>query len=322
MTKETENPFDQKSNLGNLVKKARRRSVIQTTIIAVVVSLLVVYGGLAGSKYLLNKKIETEFAEDSLWNSIHGANLRMEGTSYLYSPFSVTASTNYFKYIDGVPVPWGKKETVIPVLGSPDITSTMNASGYAQVNSDRMNTFVNGHRTIGFFHPEVTYKEKFDDRRALEKMTEADVAEMAFSFNRAYTEEEVQEVFGDSIAWMWVDTFTEERVEEHSMLNEQQSFPFLTDGGSAFGFRADGGSGSFIYSINRMIEKGGSSKSTAEEISKTLTYGEDRTLTEEDVEIIGVVVTGSSEELRAFNDEPMIAAATLGATTKNYLEND
>jgi len=307
--------------LGALVKKARRRSIIRTILIALVISVLVVVGVMAGGKYLLEREVEIQFTSKSLLDDIYGANFQREMTFYNYATFSTTTVTNYTKYIEGVPIPWGEEEIEFPIIGSPDYRSSTHGGGLSTKGAERVDGYVNGNRDVAFFHPEVPYKRLFDDRSTLEKMSDITVAEFAFSFDQAYTEEEVREVFGDSLVWFWVDTFDEETLEGHSLVNETHPTISFIHGTSAFGYKESFGATGFVNSIHSLIDFGKGEHELAHRITNTLTNGENRELTSDDIGIIGVVVTGYADELAQFNDEPMITAATLGVTVEKYIED-
>ncbi|WP_162596035.1 anti sigma factor C-terminal domain-containing protein [Bacillus sp. CGMCC 1.16541] len=308
-----------------LVKKARRRSLIKMIVISLIVSVVVVFGLYYVGNFVMLKKMEKETRMDSAWNMIRGANVEEQGTSYNYSALSATTKTKIIKHVNGVPLPWGEREKVFTVFGTSRLVTTDGPSGTGSVDAERIPMYFEGERVIEFYHPKVTYKKVFDDRELLKNVDENDVVEMAFSFDKAYKIEEVEKVFKNDLAWFWVDTFTEERIKEENELNGDDMFPHnsTTIGDRAYGFRylnsdAKASSQSFISMLDMLKEDGGNYQEQADELYNTLTNGSGKKLEENDVAIIGVVVTGKPEDLQAYNDVPMIRGAALGATTSEY----
>lgn len=309
----------------NLVKKAKRKSTIRNIIISFIVTSVVLFGLYVLGSFVMQKKMEQVMNREFAWNSINGANIEGQGTSYNYTPISATTTTNYSKNIDGVPVPWGKKERVFTVFGTSRLLTTDGASGSGSIEDERIPIYFQGEREVEFYHPKVYYKNVYDDRRLLNEMNESTLVEFAFSFDKGYTLDEVQQIFKEHLAWYWVDTFSDEEIKDHSDQNKNKELgrtDHTTIGSSAYGFlhsnypEADPAS-NFISTLKWLNSDDGDYKQAAEELYNNLAKGKSELKTE-DLKIIGVVVTGTPSELKKYNELPMIKGATIGATTDKY----
>lgn len=308
-----------------LVKKAKRRSMLKMVLISLSISLIVLTGLYFIGDTVMKMKMEKETRLDSTWNGIMGANIEEQGTTYNYSPISATAKTKLVKKVGGVPIPWGEQEKVFTILGTSRLITTDGPSGSGSIEDERIPLFYQGERVIEFYHPEVNYKQTFDDRVLLNQIDDNSVVEMAFSFNKGYSIEEVNKVFKDQLAWYWVDTFSKDDIKEHNELNEDENFPrgHTISGFEAYGFQYNNHpktepAFNFISILEMIKSDGGNHQKEAIEIYNNITNKGKIKLEPENLKIIGVVVTGKPSDLKKYNDNSMINGATLGATTDQY----
>lgn len=295
-----------------LVKKAKKRSMITMVLISLVISLIVITGLYFIGDRVMIMKMEKETDLDSTWNDIMGANIEEQGTIYNYSPTSATTKTKIVKNVGGVPIPWGEQEKVFTIFGTSRLITNNGASGSGSIEDERIPLYYQGERVVEFFHPQLNYKHIFDDRALLNNIDDNSVVEMAFSFNKGYSIEEVNQVFKEQLAWYWVDTFNKDVIKE---LNE------FSRGYTILGFEAHGfqnTASNFISILEMVKEDGGNYQNDAEEIFNNITNQGKMKLEPQNLKIIGVVVTGQPSDLIKFSDKSMIRGATLGATTDKY----
>lgn len=320
-----ENDFFPKDlEFDNLVKKAKKRSMIKTMIISSLISFTVLIGLYFTADTVMKFKMEKETDLDSAWSEVMGANIEERGGIFQYSITSATAKTKLVKVVGGVPIPWGEREKVFSIFGSSQVVSDNGAFGLGNSDDERIPMYYEGERIVEFFHPKVTYEQPIDERKVLNEIDDNQVVEMAFSFDDSYSIEKVNEVFKDQLAWYWVDTFSAEQIERDTDFNKDQNFPDATiHGFEAYGFsynpNAESYSASnFISILERMGDDGGTYQEDAERIITTITNDGEVELEPQNLKINGVVVTGKPSDLLKFGDEPMIRGATLGATTDQY----
>ncbi|QUG41717.1 anti sigma factor C-terminal domain-containing protein [Psychrobacillus sp. INOP01] len=311
MNKENEF-FPKDLDFEKLVKKAKKRSMIKMVLISLVITLIVITGLYFIGDRVMIMKMEKETDLDSTWNDIMGANIEEQGTIYNYSPTSATAKTKIVKNVGGVPIPWGEQEKVFTIFGTSRLITNNGASGSGSIEDERIPLYYQGERVVEFFHPQLNYKQIFDDRALLNNIDDNSVVEMAFSFNKGYSIEEVNQVFKEQLAWYWVDTFNKDVIKE---LNDfSRGYTIL--GFEAYGFQNT--ASNFISILEMVKEDGGNYQNDAEEIINNLTNQGKMKLEPQNLKIIGVVVTGKPSDLIKFNDKSMIRGATLGATTDQY----
>ncbi len=307
-----------------LVRKAKKRSMIRMVLISLVISVIVLFGLFFIGNTVMRIKMEKETDLDSAWNNIMGANIEERGGIFNYSLTSATAKTKLVKVVGGVPIPWGEQEKVFTILGTSRVISTHGPSGSGYSEDERIPMYYEGERVVEFFHPQVNYKQVFDDRKLFSVIDDNTVVEMAFSFDDGYSIEEVNEVFKEQLAWYWVDTFSKDKIENDNNFNKVKIFGDSTiHGFQAYGFsynrNAETYSASnFISIIERVREDGGDYQEDAERIITNITNQGEIKLEPQNLKIIGVIVTGKPSDLIKFSDESMIRGATLGATTDQY----
>ncbi|MFY0517619.1 anti sigma factor C-terminal domain-containing protein [Lysinibacillus sp. UGB7] len=323
MNKENEF-FPKDFEFEKLVKKARKRSIVKMVLISFVISLIVLFGLYFMGNTMMKIKMEKETDLDSTWNDIMGANIEERGTIFNYFLTSATAKMTLVKVVGGVPIPWGEQEKVFTILGASRLISNNGPSGLGYSDDERIPLYYEGERVVEFFHPQVNYKQIFDDRTLLNAIDDNTVVEMAFSFDDGYSIEEVNEVFKEQLAWYWVDTFSKDDIENDNKFNKDKNFPDDTiDGFEVYGFpynrSAEAYSASnFISILEKVKEDGGNYQDDAEKIINNITNQGKMKLEPQNLKIIGVVVTGKPSDLIKFSDESMIRGATLGATTDQY----
>jgi hypothetical protein len=323
MNKENEF-FPKDFEFEKLVKKAKKRSMIKMVLISLVISLIVLTGLYFIGDTVMKIKMEKETSLDSTWNGVMGANIEERGGIFNYSLTSATAKTRLVKIVGGVPIPWGEQEKVFTIFGSSRLISNNGPSGLGYSDDERIPMYYEGERVVEFFHPQVNYKQIFDDRKLLNVIDDNTVVEMAFSFDDGYSIEEVNEVFKEQLAWYWVDTFSKDEIENDNNFNEDENFRDSTIYGfEAYGFsynrNAETYSASnFISILERVKEDGGDYQEDAEKIINNITNQGEIKLEPQNLKIIGVIVTGKPSDLIKFSDESMIRGATLGATTDLY----
>ncbi|MEI5908337.1 anti sigma factor C-terminal domain-containing protein [Bacillus spongiae] len=301
----------------NLVKKAKRKSTIKTVLISLVISLFVITALYVVGDWVMKVKMSKELEYDTNWTSIQGANIEEQGTSYDYTFFTAKSTRKIVKRVGNIPTPWQNEEKMFTVLGTSRIVNNGGFSATGKITDKRIPFYFEGERVIEFYHPQGTYNYLFDDRELLPKMDDNTVAELAFSFDKAYSVKEIENIFKDHAAWFWVDTYSQEDIEEHNEINQLTREHGII-GDSAFGFPVDQEPMSFITTLERLKADGGQYEESASEIFLNITNGNQEELIPENLDIIGVVVTGTPSELKKYQDVPIIRGAILGATTDKY----
>jgi hypothetical protein len=306
----------------NLVKKARRKSIIKSILISLVICILVLFILYFTGDFIMKKKIENDADIDFAIHEILGANVKSQGTSYNYSLLSATSTTNLVKDLNGIPIPWGKSEKMYNLFGN-SRTNANSPYTSATDESDGYPMYFQGERVIQFFHPKISYSNIKDDRKLLDDINEDTIVELAVSFDKGYSISKVKESFNKQLEWFWVDTFNSEKINEKVKSKKSK---YTNENKAIAGYNAYGFSNSnngepemdFISLVELLKSNGGEYQKEINNIYMALTNNEKKELLPENLSIVGVVLTGTPDELKNVIKNPMIKGSTLGATTDKY----
>jgi uncharacterized protein YdaT len=199
-----------------------------------------------------------------------------------------------------------------------------------------------GNREMEFYHPDVEYKSYRNDLKLLEEIGNDKYIEMALSFDRDYSVEEVKELLPDNLtqAWYWVDTFSKEDLDElkghyveieiageddKTTVEEIYQKPQVLRANQVYGMKAITNTGEYeedpCVSFISAIESGVSNKSLYQPQFQELydklsdSNGE---IARDNIRIIGVVVTGDADSLGLLKDADYIKASSLGIVVNKY----
>ncbi|ARA96702.1 anti sigma factor C-terminal domain-containing protein [Geobacillus thermodenitrificans] len=305
-----------------LVKKAKRKSTLRTVTISLIISIVVITAFYYIGNFIIITKVNKEVRSDGLWHSIHGANIEAQGTSIHYSLFSATTKTEFIKKIDGIPVPWTTVEKVYSLFGLSKTITSEGASGTGNADEKRIPVYFNGERVTEFIHPNV-HSSLFDDRTIVSNMNDDKVVELALSFDKGYKVTDVQKIFKENISWFWVNTYSESDIKKYNNFIKKTGKDFTILGDNAVGFHyinqpeSKWGAEYFIRTLQD-LKQNNSYKDVADKIIQNITNNNKEKLSAENLEIIGVVITGTPSEMKKFNHVPFVRAASLGVTTDKY----
>jgi hypothetical protein len=309
----------------NLVKKAKTRSIFKMIVISLIICLIVFPSMYFIGNSVMKLKIDKQSNMDLAWIRIIGANIEEDGTRFSYSPISATVTTKLVKKVDGVPIPWGEQEKVYSIFGGSKSVSSLESGGSGSILDERIPIYYHGERVVEFYHPQVNYKEIFDDRILLDQFDKNSVVEMALSFDKSYSIEEVDNIFKESIAWYWVDTFKDKDIDEQNENNKNKtnSRGHTISGHHAIGFKNYKHPNAkpamdFISTLQLLESNGGKYKNKASKIIDNITDKKRLDLEPANIKVSGIVITGKPSTLKKITDRAIIRAATLGATTNKY----
>lgn len=198
-----------------------------------------------------------------------------------------------------------------------------------------------GQREMVFFYPFIKYDTRnyMNDLSLLDDIGNDKYMEMALSFDREYTLDEVGKVIpeGVMVTWYWVDDLNKNEKEMSKSHNEEQEGIEVTihipdsvrSEYTAYGIKLYYGTGEKIpdpveffinslksYKEDRAINKN-FYKNEFDRIYNNIA-GDDGKLTRNDIRIWGAVVTGDSDNLKVLIGLPFIKASSLGVVTDKY----
>lgn len=330
-------PWEDKDDgkLKDIIKKAKRKTIIRNTVISLVVSLIVLVGGIIGNAQITNKIAMDGLREQWLMQSISRPNLYESGYDDERGFLSGKLEYHLYKVVEGVPIVWKTEKmnyswsTRFSMLSGnhsyinvPDPEMTDQAyEYYRSYNSE------NGQREMLFYVPQVNYNGKvLNDLSALDQMNPDKLVELAISFDKSYTQSEVEQMLPDGLSqvWYWVDTYDhKKKLEFVTSETSSERYAIPESAGQVYGYgRNWEGIGEpvpkdFLSSLEFGISRNGK---YVKEFQRIWDYlRQDKAAPEEDdVQLLGVVVTGTAKELQSLQGQPYVHAAVLGAVVDKY----
>ncbi|MGN0144240.1 MAG: anti sigma factor C-terminal domain-containing protein [Clostridium sp.] len=182
------------------------------------------------------------------------------------------------------------------------------------INNDifqRSNTSY-GLRELYFAYPYVTYDEIINDFHVLDEISNDKIIEIALSFDKQFTFEDINNLIDKNlITFYWVDNISSENKE-----NKQNSkFKQLVHEDSVVGIHSNNIYGEFMYDTNDR-------KNDFIDAVQKLKLTNDKDLVsnidENDIKINGIVVVGTSDELKKLKDMDFIRYVVLGSVVDKY----
>lgn len=159
-------------------------------------------------------------------------------------------------------------------------------------------------------HPKVNYKEYLNDISLLDKYPNK-FAEMAISFDKNYTVTKIKKMLPSKITpvWYWVDTNDNLKV---LIGPEAAQYVYGFDAQKGYIENGDGTEKDFILAIKSGLNMKGKYENEYKRIYDFLRKDKKKP-TLHDVKVIGVVVTGTTEDLKKLENQPYAKAIVLGA---------
>lgn len=314
-----EKAFDDES-VNQMFRKARWKSILRNTCISAVVCIVLFLGGFILNHQLANKVGWSAFTPIELNKRITGPNLYVDRPQFHYSLLGGTLEYQEFKIIENRVIPWDDHSLKYNVIEG-DATVLLGSSSGVPVMENGQERFFNdrsGERQMLFYHPAMRYDHYFNELPILNKMRDDQYIEMGLSFDKGYTLSQVDQMLPQGVhaSWYWADSY------------DKDDFKLLK-------FKAQPERAEELYGFQAYMEPGDYTRRTTEEKflmdiqtvidSDNDYYSEKATHALAAVKshqqsgmIIGVVVTGTRDQLKSLQKLPFIKAATLGATVDMY----
>jgi len=313
----------EKPAFNNTIKRAKVLSIIRNIIVSTMMLIIVSFIVLLSNASILNKMSNEKEIGLRNWFKIampngYFGNIQVDDGI-------MTGEIDYVKYrfLGSKPVTDGSYRegyTYLPLINGfyGDIGDYMAKDLQEETEYNKA-----GKRIMKFYHPSIKYKSYINDLNNLNGIDNSKLMEMSLSFDRAYSLDEVRNMIPEGITlnWYWVDTFTADTLTEHGKYKPDELFFGEYD---VYGIKALDGQGvsisnpekNFIDTITMGKEKKGNSP-IYQSLFNTLSNGKGE-INKDDLKIIGVVVSGNVEALKALKDQNYIKAATIGAVADKY----
>lgn len=314
-----ENDVFEDFDMTEQVKSAKRKTILRNIIVSSIVFIILI-GTLSFTNYkILNSKGHQLYRSIQQFEEITGPNIQMKGVQYDYNFLSGKMKLKNYKIVGERAIPWEESVREYKLWGG--LSRMVGSYGPIQLikeEQDRFFNYENGEMEMLFFHPYMSYANQVNDFSILDKVSDNQLIEMALSFDQGYSLEETEGMFSDNIqpSWYWVNTLDkgeETKDSRPSHASRVYGFDAYKDPFSEFaGEKND--EDEFISILEHGIEtnKVPYYKLEMERVYKNVKANR------KDGMIIGVVVSGTKEELHRLKDKDFIKSATLGATIDQY----
>lgn len=175
----------------------------------------------------------------------------------------------------------------------------------------------NGWRELLFFHPDIKYKKYKNDIEAIEKIEGDKIYELALSFDKAYKYNELPLKDMSDITWLWMNTYNDEQISrmEEKALDYDWSANFIRER-EALGFSIR--DSNYENNFNQEYKNFSSLLQSSFSKDHHKAYETIKNQGSDDIEILGMVIYGSKEELIPIIKKPFVKAISLGGIIDNY----
>ncbi|MER2107904.1 MAG: anti sigma factor C-terminal domain-containing protein [Solibacillus sp.] len=319
------------------IKKAKRRSMWKPVVVTIGLLLLFIIVFFFANRTITHQ-LEQPTA-DSYWHfsQISGANEFISIKENF--PGILGGETHYktYKLIEGKVVFTGEGGYGYGIgvgrnewLGrSGRESNSLFGGAYAEEDLHLPKYSVYGHRQMTFFYPFVQYKEQHQDLSLLNEIGEDKYIEIALSFDKGYTPAEAMALIPKGITktWLWVDDVQEDEqfVFETTHEDETWTRTLIRNENNVYGFPvitpvgdvATNPAEDFISHISSGQKYRTRWQGEFKRLHSTIA-GEDGKLSVADLQIYGIVVTGTKESLAVLQNLSFIKASSFGVIVDKY----
>ena len=341
--KEIDGIFDNLKNtkLKKTIKKAKWHSILRIVVVSLLV-IGVVMAGMVGGSILSRNMLQRmdgdiQMAVDD-YNLISAPNKYIGEISRYHNVLAGRSEYTTYKIIEGKVVNTGDGQYYYGVFQNPfgnrfgvDYPRIFEPSFVSDdLEIQRYDTL--GHREMVFFYPFINYPQYKNDLEIVKNMEPDKLAEIALSFDKAYSMDEVKNMLPNNVtlSWYWVDDLSPSEkksyVAETKGDSKEKSYSArICSEQTAFGIKAYNNDGEPIVNpeqdvfraIERGIKFGTMFKADFERVHNNIA-GKDGKLTKDSIKVFGVVVTGNKDSLGTLAKLNFIKASSMGVVTDKY----
>lgn len=310
------------SKVSKMLKKAKRRQLLKITVISISLFIVLFFGFIIVISQLNNRAYLTMDRDLNMIRQITRPNTERGIAITSNGLFKNTVEYKTYKVIEGKPVKWEDEVYEYKVWNTFRKLSNVNPLTIADkvvIGNERINKtseLYNNQtmeREMQFYLPFASYNSYINEIEEIKD--EKKVAELAISFDKPYKVSELKDMLPEGVhpVWYWVDTYYDKNSYHIDDMTESAY--------NVYGFKAkrgdiefgNGTEKDFLLAIQNGLEQKGK---YYEEYKRIYDYlkGKKAKPSEQDVKVIGVVVTGTAADLQKLNGQNYVKAAVLGAT--------
>lgn len=317
---EAEKLFDEESiggsSLKSTIKKAQRRSLFRTVCISSLVTMFIIVGGGGAYPFLMEYQEQKAVNESGILvvDDYKSPNIHLTGPQTSYNGlFNGTVTFEQYKIIDGKPVDWGEKSVNYSLFGNGhEPYGDYSPIQLEQVKDSRSYDKATKQLLMEFYQPGVDYKTMINDFSRIESMGENYAAEVALSFNKPLSPQQVRELLPEDVSLEWYWIYVSNQINDYPI---SSNAPYIV----GFEHRTDVKSETrFTNWINAYVKNENlQSNSIIKEAYDSL-KNEEGIIKEDDIKVMGVVVTGRPQDLKKTKEVSEVRTGVLGAVTNSY----
>ncbi|MGX7036725.1 anti sigma factor C-terminal domain-containing protein [Enterococcus hirae] len=296
-------------DLNRSIKKAKRKQIIMVSCVSIII-FLTMSGILV---FILDKVATKNYHEldQSLfaYQTIASPNTQID--SQVIANSSILGGevvTNQSKNIDGYIVPWSSLHSKYNVFGNEVDNNERMTSWYHSLKNSYEYNRQTKQKVATFYNPTIeNYYGGVKNELADLKNTDDLLAEVAISFDRPYRYSEVKKMFPENVNVVWLYLFSEERDESKGR-----------SGMPTYGFQlsfdeknqlidAEADKDYFFSSFESHV-----SSVNNKAMVNFLRENENKKV--DDLEVLGVMITGQAKNLAELKDKPFVRGSSVGVT--------
>ena len=303
-----------------ILKEAKGKSYARIIVISLSMTLyifgLIYLEKLQITPFLLNNEI----SETESYYSVFGANIHLGMWDEEYRFIGSSATAPKYKIIDGKPVSLGE----VTVPGKLKFNEFSLNSNWPTTDTKDVFTY-DGIRKLQFYHPAITYEAYKNDFSLVADISDYKKVEMAISFDKPYTLQEVQNMLPKNVKfqWAWVDSYDETTLQGMKAADGTPSMVVSEEHAAGFhlydqvGEVIEDPKEKFVENLEVALRKKSDFYNDIKAVENSLKQGNEE-INLDQIMIIGATITGNPADILSTQNEEYIKAAVLGAVVDKY----
>ncbi|WEG72833.1 anti sigma factor C-terminal domain-containing protein [Vagococcus intermedius] len=302
-------------SVSQALKRAKRKQLVKTILISLVVFILALPVIYKTANYFARR--QSDYLNETLFDQqvLSAPNIQIDSQTLGQSGMtSGTVITNRSKNINGYIVPWSTLTSRYTWLNSSINYNELVPGFYLGERDSYEYDKQTKQKVASFYSPYI--KNYYDGvKNDLKSVTQLDnhVVEVAISFDKAYTYQEIQDLIPSSMklnkVWYWLDIKPEDQPKEElgpagmpkygiNIEEKYQTSKFIEEDFAEF------------FKVAKKI----SNKQEQSELKQLLKNNEGKSYKE--VKMMGVMLTGRSENFEKLIDKEWVRGASAGVTVE------
>ena len=292
------------TSLKGALKKAKRKQLLKIIIISIIVVLILLPILYKTGNYFAAKSSTRLHEQLFLHNAIAEPNIQIDSqVTSNSSMFGGNIVTNRSKNINGYLVQWSTLTSSYDWLRIKIDHNELIPGFYWSDTESYEYDKQTKNKVATFYHPSIQdYYDGIENELGEISQMENHVAEVAISFNQPYTLQEIQEKIPDNLNIVWLYMT--------SPISDESNGPA---GMPVYGFNPSDSPKDAYNSFIDSLEQYDANESN-ETIQEFLETNKDKPFDE--VKILGVMLTGQTQNFKALENQDFIRGASVGATAQ------